>query len=44
MTENNIIQIDGYLFDFTSYADQHPGGSSILKKYNGKDAMFGTNT
>ncbi len=38
MTENIIIQIDGYLFDFTSYVDQHPGGSSILKKYNGKDA------
>lgn len=38
MKETIIIKIDGYLFDFTSYIDQHPGGSSILRKYNGKDA------
>ena len=38
MKEKIIIQIDGYLFDFTSYLDQHPGGASILHKYKGKDA------
>ncbi len=38
MKEKLIIKIDGYLFDFTSFIDKHPGGSSILKKYQGKDA------
>ncbi len=33
-----IIIIEGYKFDITSYVDKHPGGASILKKFNGKDA------
>lgn len=36
--EKIIIIIDGYKFDVTSYASQHPGGVRILKKYNNKDA------
>jgi cytochrome b involved in lipid metabolism len=33
-----IIFIDGYKFDVTQYASQHPGGKKILQKYNNKDA------
>ena len=33
-----IIFIDGYMFDVTEYASQHPGGERILKKYHLKDA------
>lgn len=33
-----IIIIDGYKFDVTDFAKNHPGGSNILKKFNGKDA------
>lgn len=38
MKNKIIITIEGYKFDVTSYVDQHPGGVSILKKFNGKDA------
>tara|TARA_Y100000590_G_C14835389_1_gene681833 strand:+ start:31 stop:243 length:213 start_codon:yes stop_codon:yes gene_type:complete len=41
MTEPNskiIVIIDNYKFDVTKYANDHPGGYEILKKYNGKDA------
>ena len=38
MKNKIIITIEGYKFDITSYVDQHPGGASILKKFNGKDA------
>jgi cytochrome b involved in lipid metabolism len=41
--EKIIIIIDGYKFDVTDYASQHPGGVRILKKYNGKDATNGFN-
>jgi cytochrome b involved in lipid metabolism len=33
-----IIIIDNYKFDVTEFASKHPGGSDILKKFNGKDA------
>lgn len=33
-----IIFIDGYKFDVTKYASEHPGGKKILQKYNNKDA------
>ena len=33
-----IIYIDDHVFDVTDYANQHPGGSYILKKYNLEDA------
>ena len=33
-----IIIIDEYLFDVTSYADKHPGGKRILKKFHLKDS------
>jgi len=33
-----IIFLDGYKFDVTTYAEQHPGGKKILQKYNNKDA------
>ena len=33
-----VIFIDGYKFDVTEYANNHPGGRKILEKYNGKDA------
>lgn len=36
--EKVIVHIDGYMFDVTKYLSKHPGGKSILKKYNGKDA------
>ena len=33
-----IIFIDDHKFDVTEYANTHPGGKKILKKYNKKDA------
>lgn len=41
-----IIFIDGYKFDVTEYANQHPGGERILRKYHNKDAtkMFNEST
>ena len=33
-----IIYIDGYKFDVTEYAKDHPGGKKILTKYHKKDA------
>ena len=38
MSDKIIIKIDGYLFDVTEYANNHPGGYNILKKLNNKDA------
>lgn len=38
MSDKIIIKIDDYLFDVTKYANNHPGGYSILKKLNNKDA------
>lgn len=38
MKEKIIIEIDGYLFDFSSYLDLHPGGAAVLKQFQGKDA------
>ena len=35
--EKIIIIIDGYKFDVTDYVEIHPGGSKILRKFNGKD-------
>ena len=37
MSNRIIIKIDNYLFDVTEYANNHPGGYNILKKYNNKD-------
>ena len=36
--EKIIIIIDDYQFDVTDMLYKHPGGSAILRKYNGKDA------
>ena len=33
-----IIIIDGYKFDVTEFAQDHPGGIKILRKYHNKDA------
>ena len=33
-----IIIIDDYYFDVTYYANTHPGGKRILKKFHLKDA------
>lgn len=33
-----IIIIDDYYFDLTIYANMHPGGRKILKKFHLKDA------
>lgn len=38
MNDNIIIIIDDYYFDVTKYANIHPGGKRILKKYHMKDA------
>ena len=38
MSNRIIIIIDGYKFDVTDFAKDHPGGSRILKKFHGKDA------
>ncbi len=38
MSDRIIIKIDDYLFDVTEYANNHPGGYNILKKFNNKDA------
>ena len=32
------ISVDGSVFDMTSFVDEHPGGSKILKRVGGKDA------
>lgn len=39
-----IILIDGYKFDVTAYANDHPGGKKILQKYNKKDATQAFNS
>ena len=39
MNKNSIyILIDGYWFNVTEYAKEHPGGSEILRKYHMRDA------
>ena len=40
MKNKIIITIEGYKFDITSYVDKHPGGASILKKFNGKENII----
>lgn len=33
-----LLTIHGKLYNITAWANAHPGGSAILKKFNGKDA------
>ena len=33
-----LLTVHGKLYNITAWANSHPGGSSILKKFNGKDA------
>ncbi|KAJ3191111.1 hypothetical protein HDU67_005998, partial [Dinochytrium kinnereticum] len=33
-----LMAIDGYVLDVSTFKDRHPGGSKILKGYYGKDA------
>ncbi|KAJ2994752.1 hypothetical protein HDV02_001328 [Globomyces sp. JEL0801] len=34
----SLILIDGFAIDISDFKDQHPGGSTLLTKYVGKDA------
>ena len=36
--EKIIVIIEGYKFDLTEYANSHPGGVKLLKKFHNKDA------
>ena len=33
-----VLIIDGFVYDVTSYLQEHPGGADILKSLNEKDA------
>lgn len=38
-----IIIIDNHYFDVTEYANKHPGGANIIKKFHLKDATIAFN-
>jgi stearoyl-CoA desaturase (delta-9 desaturase) len=35
---DSVVVIDGYVYDVTSFMDQHPGGRGILRNYLRRDA------
>ena len=41
--EKIVIIIDDHYFDVTEYAQKHPGGSNIIKKFHLKDATTAFN-
>lgn len=36
--ENLWLVVDGFVYDMSEFAPEHPGGTAILQKYAGKDA------
>jgi len=33
------VRIDGKVYDFTDFLDQHPAGAEAILKYGGKDGI-----